>query len=317
MIDEIDKIIFISTWNIGCGIATYTKYLSEELNKLYPKLFMVDPINQGALDHYINGKLVHLQHEFGIVPELPNTDNKVIITWHSVYKPQYAVYKLESRLNAVAHIVHCEDASKCIDTLSDIYVIDHGSALIPEMKKEDARKILGINNVNKPIGFIFGFQSANKKYDEIINAAKNTNIHIIVSGAKHESGYKTNLSNSDNITFIDRCLTEKDVNLYALASDLLLFDYVGQDHYSCSGAMHRTIGAGRPVVCSNTKHFSDLTDGRNALKFNNQEELEECIEFALANPKKFGRAARAYAKETSWNNVAKKHLEIYSHYVDI
>ena len=216
----------------------------------------------------------------------------------------------------MAYIVHSEKACHSIDSSKDVCVIPHGSMPIPEMKKEDARRLLGIN-IDMPIGFIFGFQSGDKNYQRLIDAAKNVGIHIIISGAPHNVASSVYIENDKNVTFINRFIEENEVNLYALASDILLFDYIGKDHYSVSGAMHRIIGAGRPIICSDIKHFSDVEHGYNCLKFKDQEELEKCIKSVLENGEQLGLAAREYAKETSWENIAKRHVEIYRRYTNI
>ena len=315
---EIDKIVLVSTWNINCGIATYTKYLFEELNKVAPNSFMVNPINEGILKHKIKGGLTHLQHEFGIIPKFPRMKGKLIITWHTVSLSKNMVEiikKIESNYDVVAHIVHSECARHDINTAKDIWTVPHGSTLIQEMKKDDARRLLGINTY-MPIGFMFGFQSGDKNYQRLIDAARKVGIHIMISGAPHRLTNSVCLANDRNVTFINRFLTEEEVNLYALASDMLLFDYVAKDHYSVSGAMHRIVGAGRPIICSDIRHFNDLRHDYNCLKFKNQSRLEECMRNALKDSERLGRAAREYAEKTSWEKVAKCHIEIYKKYSD-
>ena len=315
---ETDKVTFISTWGINCGIATYTKYLLDELSIVTPNPFLVNSINEGKLKHKTKRGLVHLQHEFGIVPpKLPRMKNRMIITWHTVSKnTNEAIKNFESRYNVVAHIVHSECTRHDINTSKDIWTVPHGSTLIPEMKKEDARKLLNIN-IDMPIGFVFGFQSGEKNYSRLIDAAKNTDMHIIISGASHNLRNPTFLTSDKNVTFMNRFLTEDEVNLYALASDLLLFDYVPKDNYSVSGAMHRVIGAGRPVICSDVRHFNDLRHNYNCLKFKNQSRLERCIRKALKDSGKLGIAAREYSEKTSWRKIAKCHIDIYKKYTDI
>lgn len=313
-----NKIVLASTWNVMCGIATYTKYLLDNLHRIVPNSFVVDPIIDGELKYKSRGKLVHLQHEFGIVPKPPEKiRGKLIVTWHTVSKHTDAAIKMyESKYDVVAHIVHSEYMRRSINSSKDIWVAPHGSTLIPEMRKEDARKILGIN-INMPIGFIFGFQSGDKNYQRLIDAARKTGIHIIISGAQHRLGQSFNIANDKNVTFINRFIDENEVNLYALASDILLFDYVGKDHYSVSGALHRIIGAGRPIVCSDIKHFDDVDHGEDCLKFKDQKGLEKSIMRALENIEKFGLAARRYAIKTSWENVARRHIEIYKRYTTL
>lgn len=310
------KIVLASTWNIRCGIATYTKYLWDNLNKIAPDSFAVDPIDQGVLRYRSRGKLTHLQHEFGIVPKYSELKikGKLIITWHTVSKhTNTEIEKYESGYDVVAHIIHSEYMRHNINSTKDVWAIPHGSTSIPQMRKEDARRILGIN-IDMPIAFVFGFQSGAKNYQRLIDAAKNTDIHVIISGAQHRAGYSLDIQNDKNVTFANRFMEENEVNLYALASDILLFDYVGKNHYSVSGALHRIIGAGRPIVCSDIKHFDDVDHGNDCLKFKDQEGLEKCIKYALENRERFGLAAKNYAERTSWENVARRHVDIYRRY---
>lgn len=315
---ESDRIVLASTWGINCGIATYTKYLWDDLSKIAPNSFVINPINQGKLKHKIKFGLTHLQHEYGIVPAPPGRiKGKLIITWHTISKKINDVVKMfESNYDVVAHIVHSECARQEINTSKDIWTIPHGSTLIPEMKKEYAKKMLGLN-IDMPIGFVFGFQSGDKNYDRLIEVAKNTGIHIIISGAPRNNLNSIPITNDRNVTFINRFMPENDVNFYALASDLLLFDYTTKDHYSSSGALHRIAGSGRPIICSDIRHFSDINNYDECLKFKNHAKLKECIGFALEDSERLSLAARKYAEKTSWEKVAKKHIEIYKRYTDI
>ncbi len=311
-----NKIVLASTWNINCGIATYTRYLLDCIDKIMPDSFAVNPIIDSKLKYKNMGKLTHLQHEFGIVPKPLQINGKLIITWHTVSKHiEEAIEEYECNYDVVAHIVHSEYARLSISSNKDVFSIPHGSMLIPEFKKEDAKRLLGIN-IDMPIGFVFGFQSGDKNYKRLMDAARNTGIHIIISGAPHNSAGSIYIGNDANITFINRFLVENEVNLYALASDLLLFDYAAKDHNSVSGAMHRIIGAGRPVVCSDVKHFSDLEHDRDCLKFKDQEGLEKCIYNALQDTERLSAAAKDYAQRTSWENVARRHIDIYEKYLD-
>ena len=311
-----NKIVLASTWDIRCGIATYTKYLLDSLRRIVPDSFVVDPIINNELQYNSRGKLMHLQHEFGIIPNPPEKiRGKLIITWHAALGHiNDEIKKYESKYDVVAHIVHSKHMRNGINSSKDVWIVPHGSTLMHQMRKEDARRILGIN-VGMPIGFVFGFQSGDKNYQRMIDAAKNTNIHLIISGAQHWLGRPLNIHNSENVTFINRFMEENEVNLYALASDILLFDYIGKNHYSVSGALHRIVGAGRPIVCSDIKHFSDIEDGSDCLKFKDREELERCIRHALENEEKFSLAAKKYSEDTSWEKIAKMHIDIYRKYV--
>ena len=168
------------------------------------------------------------------------------------------------------------------------------------------------------VAFVFGFQSGNKNFGSLIDACKAVGIKIIVSGSTHECGYKTgDIANDSNVIFLDRYLDETETDLFALASDILLFNYVSQDHYSCSGALHRVIGSRKPCIVSNTNHFLDVGEEDGVLKFNGQLDLEQKIIEGLSRRDELGEKAGKYAERTSRNNVAREHLKLYSKFTDV
>lgn len=385
-----NKLMFVSTWGIKCGIATYSGFLVDAIKNIHitgesgigsgTEIDIIS-INEGVNVEKIFAKMCHIQHEFGILPLPPRVskNSKTIITFHTVLTDttedglevrnligmglgqdvnmaigdgdgygsgggrglgmQFTLMRFENSLEGlVGYIVHNEGSKKVLQrwTKKDIFVVDHGSFIIPDINKKDARtmlemgKTLGIGAEDK-IGFVFGFQSPNKNYNELVTVAKRIGMKLVISGAKHGSGnYRwdsiNNIGSSGmvgadtSIIFLDKFLTELEVNLFALASDVLLFNYPKQDHYSVSGALHRIIGAGRPCIISDTKHFADVKEWSDGvLKFDpgNLEDLERKIREGLDSIKgdELGVNARKYAERTSWENVAKRHLEIYTKYV--
>lgn len=96
-----------------------------------------------------------------------------------------------------------------------------------------------------------------------------------------------------------------------MASDILLFDYAAKDHFSVSRAIHHIVGAGRHVICSDVRHFTDIIHGYDCLKFRDQDGLEKCIRNALENSELLSLAARNYAENTSWEKIAKRYIDIY------
>ena len=318
------SVVLVSTWGIKCGIATYSGYLMKELKKLGVSVDIF-PINSGITNQLIPGKLLELEHEFGIMPTMVHTESNCIICWHTV--PVHivdAVRMFERSGNVVAHIVHSEEAANFIRksvVSRDIYTIAHGSKIMPDIDKEKARMLLDLEDTygikdNDKFAFVFGFQAPSKNFNEMIAATRKAGIKLVISGAKHQCGYESEVVIKDNTIFLGKWLSDVEIDLWALSSDMLIFDYQKQAHYSCSGAMHRTVGAGRPVVCSRTMHFTDIKEGADCLKFDGMEELTLKIKEALMDGKseELGKKAADYAKKTSWLEVAKKRVEIYKKY---
>jgi hypothetical protein len=376
------KLVFVSTWGIKCGIATYTSFLVDAIknvkeertgwegeagsdNKSGIEIDVV-PVNEGVNVEMVYARMVNIQHEFGMMPSPPRVGktSKCIVTFHTVMTDvtedglgvdsligmgmgkeveiavggggvgrgmgmRFTLKRFESGLNIVGYIVHNKDSARVLKrwTKKDVHVIPHGSYKIPDISIEAAREMLGMKEMgigaDDKIGFIFGFQSYGKNYSELADVAKRVGMKLIISGAKHERIKKnildSNVIKDRNVIFLDRFLTELEVNLYALASDVLLFNYPKQDHYSVSGALHRVIGARRPCILSDTRHFADVNEyDDGVLKFipGDKGDLERKILEGLEKGDELGQKARDYAERTSWENVAKEHLRIYQKYVN-
>ncbi len=321
------KIVFISTWDIKCGIATYTSYLLKNIKVYNNEIADVFPVNDRNNLYKIENDIVHIQHEFGMIPQKIETDSKVLITFHTIYKNQSFIMKqYENALNVVGYIAHSKAIKDILmkSTEKDVHLIPHGSEIMEHYEKSLIRKELsfdklGIKDDDK-CAFVFGFQSGNKDFIRIIEACKNTNVKLIISGAKHECGYTNDLLfkiTKKDVVILNRYLTDEEVNKFSSACDLLIFDCKSERHYSCSGAMHRVIGSGNPVICSRVNHYNDIIEHEDCLKFEGQKELELKIKKALEKNEEYSKKSLKYANRTSWGNVAKQHLKVYKRYIDM
>lgn len=352
---DLNDIIFVSTWNIKCGIATYTGHLLNDINKVYrmglgekgleagmglegKEICSIYSINDGVGWDRINGRIVHLQHEFGIIKKIPESNSKIIVTFHTINEDICdTIIAIEKKLNVMGYVAHFEEGAGHIRgyTKKDVHLIPHGTKKIAGVGLKDikgiARELLNFDRLrigsDEDVAFVFGFQAGNKNFNRLIESCKNVGIKVILSGGVHHCGYKSGIDEkevvrkdikSGRVIFIGRFLDDAEIDLYALASDILLFDYIPQDHLSCSGALHRVIGAGRPCIVSNTRHFIDVREGVDGvLKFSNSGELESKIKEGLSRRDELGKNALEYAERTSWDKVARMHLEMYRKYVEI
>lgn len=326
---ELTDITFASTWNVQCGIATYTKYLTDVLKCLNPELTIstsLQPIKPATL--------LHVQHEFGIYPDLSWLNfeaSRKVVTWHTVIKTPS--YYQRADMEVDAHITHLPTMCAALRkwTTKPLYCIPHGSLIFTPVERDKARQRLKLPT-DTEIGFIFGFRSAVKGYMETLQALKQvTRTHphflLIITASPHQSGRwndyvelcreeSAQMGLLDNTLFLNRFLTEEEVNLYLSAADLLIFNYVGSDSGSTSGALHRVLAAAKPIAASNHPLLSELTHNVNALIHdkNNPKQLAQNIIAILEDRRlaeKLGEGARKLAEETSWQNVALKHLEVY------
>jgi SAM-dependent methyltransferase len=192
--------------------------------------------------------------------------------------------------------------------------------------KDVARKALNLP-LDRKIVFLFGFAAETKGFEEVVRtASKLEDTLFIISGAIHdllkEHGMKVVLGlksvGAGNVLVLEKYLSEGEINLYASAADALLFNYKTPSFVSsASGALHRVLAAGKPIVCTVDNRLIELEDGVHALKYR-QGDTEAMIhnlnlifeDRDLAET--LGRNARKLAEKTSWRNVAEMHIKVYN-----
>ena len=324
-------VAYITSVDEKCGISTYSQFLSAEVDKLFPARCYR---NISEIDPFC---LVHVQHEFGLFPYVDEVVGKRIgrsykvCTWHTAMRNPGALLDIYHTVDQQydAHVVHNYLAKKYMSAYVNkpIHVIPHGSLLFNPLPRDQARKKLGLP-LDRDIVFCFGFAAESKGFEEICWMAglfKDPKTVFAISAAPH--GIVTDHSKRvlqrlkiqapDNVHILGRFLREEEINLYASACDCLLFNYKTPGFIaSASGALHRVLAAGKPVVCSVDNRLIELEDGHHALKFRKGdiEHAKHCLEMVLSDKdlaSELGKNVRGLAEQTRWKNVAQKHVELY------
>jgi len=362
------KIGLVSTFNVECGISTYSEHLTTfypigntiifankllmlsdtQINLLHPifrcwnRLGDYKELTQKVLDSQID--IVHFQHEFGLfqnfeafeamIQELKNKGIKIVITFHTVFSDGHHIlnYRIIKLLNYVdLVIVHHQKIKEILD-FKNCVVIPHGSVKVKPKQKSEARKYLNIPD-DKFVCMFLGFISPNKGQIEASIAISNlkkefSNIYLLIAGLPVINGsnfenleYCLNLfrgvrrmNSFDVIRIIPRFITEQDFDYYAGAADIFIENH-GYTQYSTSGISHLIMSYGKPSVSSRSFILNDLNEERS-VKFNigDINGMEESIKKLILDNslrEELGKNALEFAKETYWDRIAKKHLELY------
>lgn len=317
-----------------CGISTYTQYLSEAVGKHY-HVGTYRNIRAGVPED----GLIHSQCEFGIFPNEGDllsdvyANNPKVVTWHTVIKnphPHHLQYCQAIDQEYDAHIVHTVLGKKWLSgyVSNPVYLIPHGTLLWNPLPKEEARKKLGLPT-DAEIGFCFGFGAETKGFGEVVYVARRLERRpkflLIISGAVHpivrEHGEKVlkqlRANAGKNVLVLGKYISERDVNLYASACDVLIFNYRTPSYISsASGALKRVLAAGKPIVGPYDNRLDELVDGYHILKFQrgDLDDFEQTLELVLSDhevAERLRRNCRALAEQTSWERIAEKHMEVY------
>lgn len=198
------RIAFISTYPpIECGLATYTKYLTDAMKKFKKEIFIISQIGAKGentfpvytpqnndiayrLFHAVENltpDIIHIEHEFGLYGSRRGfqivdfllrckvTDTPVVTTLHTVFKDfSYTEKIIVQHIidNSYAVIVHEPSQKKILENnynhQNKIKVIPHGVRTCN--KTDNAKQLLGLEN--KKVILLSGYLRETKCFEKII-----------------------------------------------------------------------------------------------------------------------------------------------------
>ena len=321
----------------ACGIATYTKWLADALSKHYPVNIHRD-INQGVP----KDALILASIEFGLFEDTRMLINRAyennwkFAVWHTVLRDPvggFLKYVREIDREYDAHIVHTIVQKAWLSRFVEkpIHIIPHGALIWNPLPRDEAKAKLGLPPDSK-IAFVFGFAADNKGLEELISVSKKVNVPgflmVMSAGVNtatkeaeeytgHIRDYLMRAAKSTGAMVLGKYLTEDEINLWASAADVLIFNYKTPPYVaSPSGAMKRVLVAGKPIICVNDNRLEDLVEGQHCLKSRagDIDGFAESIETLLSDremAEKLGQNCRRLAEQTSWERTAEKFVSLF------
>jgi len=296
-----------------------------------------------------NVDIVSLQHEFGIfggewgeyVLDLcRNIEMPLVTTFHTVL--QKPPEKARQVVNEIAQIssnvvVTIESAAKLLEKHfvvdpHKIRVIRHGAALPDRVRKEYAKRHLGLHK--RIVLATHGLISSGKGIEYAIKALpylvkESPGILYLVIGETHPEvrkregeAYRDKLVSlakrlgvEDNVRFVDRYLPEDELSLHLQAVDIYLAPYLGKDQVS-SGTITLALGHAKAVISTPTIFAKEvLSNSRGLLcKFADARSLAECAQRILGDlrlRRRLEANAFKYGQQVGWARVADQYGETF------
>lgn len=331
-----------------CGIANYALSLHNAVSKQYPALLAggIDNRYLSVLNEHPSISLVHFQNEYQfhsktrmkyLLSELNKRQVHSLVTQHTVTRR--AIDYNDVIQNYADHIiVHSERSKQEWDNMygekdSKCRVIPMGC--MPPVTDDELDKIQipyeqNIKNQGKfTIGF-FGFTYYHKGIDKLMLSYK-------VLQSRHKDTYLLLLANKpvqDAVRYSERCeivakmfgikeeeeyfwikdyLEELQIIKYLKKCDIVILPYDEYGGIGTSAAVRTCLRAGVPIVTSDTCWFSDI----DAVERFDLDKLQQVVIAEYTNKDnqihKFKRlnAQKKFLIENSFENIAKKHVELY------
>ena len=301
--------------------------------------------------HTWGADTIHIQHEYSIyrlddrLPRLLkglDPAAKKVITIHCVRPAQFSergavdedcAKRIAELANQV--IVHLDSQHAILTRLGvpseKIHVIPHGTE-ISDSDRRASRERLGLPDKGR-IMLMFGFVKKHKCLHTVLEALGEMaggypDVYLFVAGALAPTASERDVEYvelvtkrmkerdlRDRIIFPNRFFPNEDVPYIFGACDVALFPYYEEDR-SASGSFHLAVGAKKAIIASRIPKFEELKnicDELLVLPYNSSGIA--AIAMRLFQEPEFERyvldRTEQYRKATSWQAIAKRHLELY------
>jgi len=289
-----------------------------------------------------------LEHEYGIyggesgvyiLPLIARLQKPLITIFHTILKdPNYMqltvlreIAKYSSRIIVMSH--------RAVGFLTSIYgipfekiqLIEHG---VPDLEPKQVNPVKNtLAFKNKKVLFTFGLISRNKGLETVIEAlpqivAKNPDVMYVVlgtthpgvirnSGEEYRDGLKKlarKLNVEDNLTFINKFVSEEELFDYLTACDMYITPYLNEAQIT-SGTLSYAVGAGTAILSTPYWHAQELlADHRGRLfDFKDANSLAEIVNELFESDQKLNQLrsnAFEYGLHLRWPSTGEVFVDV-------
>jgi glycosyltransferase involved in cell wall biosynthesis len=297
-------------------------------------------LSGGALAYAIesvNPEILHVQHEATMLRSfadlystLRGMDKHIVTTLHTPDFNNEAVK--EAILLSDGVFLHNERlAVELAGTVpAPVNYIPHGVLHIPP--SPSARKEIGLPE-GIPLIFHYGFPSKAKGTLTLLKAVEKVKettqyFEVAIFAGENASGAndytrqcEALASQIDGVFYSKEYISEAKLNQFLNASNIIAFPYSGQGVNSTSGAVMRTLSAGKPIIATDEGRLRDLIGGIHGWKCaaNDVDSLASAIKEAIrvysTEKPQYTRMAenvKSLASERDWPIIAGKHSISYT-----
>ncbi|MHC6180412.1 glycosyltransferase family 4 protein [Clostridium sp. JNZ X4-2] len=327
----------------------YGKNIWSTLDQFDRKAYvhLANLINNSDMD------LVVIEHEYGIyggdcgeylLDFINSLKIPFIATFHTILskpnKKQRNILKiLGSKSKKI--ITMGENSIKILNQVynipeNKIIVIPHGVPDIIVEGKDPLKEKLGYEN--RSVISTFGLLSSGKGIEYGIEAISQVvkthpDVLYLILGQTHPcvkrtegESYRNNLQSlvsklniKDNVKFVNKYLTKKEIVQYLTLSDIYMTPYLASEQ-AVSGTLAYAAGYGKVIVSTPYRYAEEmLKDNRGMLgKFKDSTSLSQAITYLLDNPtarKNMEKNMFDLGRKMKWPYVAKQYENLFSNII--
>ncbi|MEO8884416.1 MAG: glycosyltransferase family 4 protein [Mucilaginibacter sp.] len=260
-----------------------------------------------------------MEHEFGIyggesgiyiLPFINRLEKPLISILHTILKEPSYVQRIIIREIAEQSSKIIVMSNRAVEFLTTIYdipaekiqIIEHG---VPDVEAPEVNPVKSLSQFkNHKVLLTFGLISRNKGLETVVNAlpkivAKHPDVMYVILGNTHPGVLKNSgeeyrdhlktlaaqLNVSQNLSFINKFVTEEELIHYLSAAEVYVTPYLNEAQIT-SGTLSYAVGAGSAVVSTPYWHATELLDHNRGrlFDFKNSEQLADIVLELLDNP---------------------------------
>ena len=330
---------------------------NEKVSSAAVKYYLKSPENYGKAAKLINDSncnIVHIQHEFGlfagqdgnkIVALASKIKKPIIITFHTVLSdPDSSKKEIVTSLSKVASKIIVMAVS-ATNNLTRVYTVNRQKILelphgVPEMAFDFQGKAKKkITLVDHQTLMTFGLLNPGKGIEYAIRAlaltsGKYPKIKMLVIGKTHpkiviNEGEKyrqflhsevERLSLQNNVVFIDKYLSTKELLVFLQATDIYITPYL-EPQQTTSGTLAYALGAGKPCISTPYIYAKEVLSKERGyiVPFRDEKSIAEKILYLFDHPEireQMALNAYRFSRNMTWKTVGQLHLDSYRQLLD-
>lgn len=331
------KVGLITSWNIKCGIAEYSKNFMNSLRKQGVEV-EIYPINEirdvETFSDFEHCDVLSFQYEHGLFRQSDLYDwvmrfrglikhPKLFITVHQVLKGDIWGSLYDMLDGVIVHSKHFGAVLK-----DKTYVIPHGCPVYNAMSIEEARRKLGWKN-NRFLLATFGFMFPHKGWEHIIGAMPSVQkrhykctLLMVCSHFRDKNKTKPVAKAMKkyakkihaNVKFFHDRWDIDDFMPLIQASNIFITSQETVDKMIISGSAMMGISARRPTITNDCSIYTQIQPYSCIVPKGSPDKLAEAILSLLSDPKLYdeyqNKAIEAY-QQFNWDAVARQHMSLY------
>jgi len=328
------NVAMVTTWKVRCGIATYSESLVNALAKLGVSVYVVrvsrfgkktTELLQNVVETIPVDKVdvVHVQHEYGIWQGLErdfylglkNLGKPIVTTMHATGVSQQTDNGIAMTSDRV--IVHNKYCAQRFGYPA--VIIPHGAKPCETIPADEAKRSCGFDPRIPIVGYC-GFISSYKGLEQLIEAmVKIPKAALLIAGGWHvqeETEYITQLKERSLAILSKRCqwvgyVPDAELSKAYGAMDIVVYP---SRFATESGALITALSHGKAVVASDLPPFKEKEKLSALTTFKTVRDLRRKIRRLLKDVderRRLEEGAKRYSRENSWNEVSKRHIQVY------